>query len=123
MRWAKEDAVKDIEVRLDRTLAGLESHRELVLAEEAERRSKADADTDERDTTDKTEKPVERQKIQRTYDFEALRKKYIEDAEKAISRIEETFETTGLPKNQKYIAVPPRSVTVLVGEKFIAGEE
>ena len=59
---------------------------------------------------------------QRTYDFEALRKKYIADAEKAASRIEEAFETTDFPKNQKYIPVPPRSVTVLIGEKYKAGE-
>ena len=119
MRWAKADALRDIEVRLARTLAGLEAHRELVLAEEAERAEKAEKDTEK---TEKAEKPAERQKNRRTYDFEALRKKYIADAEKAASRIEEAFETTDFPKNQKYISVPPRSVTVLIGEKYKAGE-
>ena len=111
MRWAKEDALRDIEVRLTRTLAGLEAHRELVLAEEAERVEKSEKDT-------KTpQKTAERKKNRRLYDFEALRKKYIADAEKAVSRIEEAFETTDFPKNQKYIPVPPRSVTVLIGEQ------
>ena len=116
MRWAKEDALKDIAVRLERTLAGLEAHRELVLAEEAERSAETEPDTE------KPGKPAERPKIRRTYDFEALREKYIADAEKAAARIEETFETTEFPKNQKYIAVPPRSVTILTGGKFTAGE-
>ena len=116
MRWAKEDALKDIAVRLERTLAGLEAHRELVLAEEAERAAETEPDTE------KPGKPAERPKIRRTYDFEALREKYIADAEKAAARIEETFETTEFPKNQKYIAVPPRSVTILTGGKFTAGE-
>ena len=116
MRWAKEDALKDIAVRLERTLAGLEAHRELVLAEEAERAAENEPDTE------KPGKPAERPKIRRTYDFEALREKYIADAEKAAARIEETFETTEFPKNQKYIAVPPRSVTILTGGKFTAGE-
>jgi hypothetical protein len=40
----------------------------------------------------------------------------------AVSRIEEAFETSDFPKNQKYIAVPPRSVTVLVGGKTEDGE-
>ncbi|MBQ3407181.1 MAG: hypothetical protein IJH11_08060, partial [Lachnospiraceae bacterium] len=116
MRWAKEDALKDIAVRLERTLAGLEAHRELVLAEEAERAAETEPDTE------KPGKPAERPKIRRTYDFEALREKYIADAEKAAARIEETFETTEFPKNQKYIAIPPRSVTILTGGKFTAGE-
>ena len=116
MRWAKEDALKDIAVRLERTLAGLEAHRELILAEEAERTAENEPDTE------KTEKPAERPKIRRTYDFEALREKYIADAERAAARIEETFETTEFPKNQKYIAVPPRSVTILTGGKLTAGE-
>jgi hypothetical protein len=128
MRWAKADALRDIEVRLARTLAGLEAHRELVLAEEAELGAKAEKDAEktekaEKDTekTEKAEKPAERQKNRRTYDFEALRKKYIADAENAVSRIEEAFETTDFPKNQKYIPVPPRSVTVVIGEIFKAG--
>ncbi len=116
VRWAKEDALKDIAVRLERTIAGLEAHRELVLAEEADRRAKAETDTE------KTEKAAERPKNGRTFDFEALRKKYIADAERAAARIEATFETADFPKNQKYIAVPPRSVTVLIGEKNEAGE-
>ena len=125
MRWAKEDALRDIEVRLARTLAGLEAHRELVLAEEAERGAKAEKDAEKTEKAEKpenAEKPAERQKNRRTYDFEALRKKYIEDAEKAAARIDEAFETTDFPKNQKYIPVPPRSVTVLTGEKFKAGD-
>ena len=125
MRWAKEDALRDIEVRLARTLAGLEAHRELVLAEEAERGAKAEKDAEKTEKAEKpenAEKPAERQKNRRTYDFEALRKKYIEDAEKAAARIDEAFETTDFPKNQKYIPVPPRSVTVLTGEKVKAGE-
>jgi chromatin remodeling complex protein RSC6 len=125
MRWAKEDALRDIEVRLARTLAGLEAHRELVLAEEAERVEKAEKDAEKTEKAEKAEnaeKPAGRQKSRRTYDFEALRKKYIADAENAVSRIEEAFETTDFPKNQKYIPVPPRSVTVLIGEIFKAGE-
>ena len=116
VRWAKEDALKDIAVRLERTIAGLEAHRELVLAEEADRRAKAETDTE------KAEKKEERPKNGRKFDFEALRNKYIADAERAAARIEETFETADFPKNQKYIAVPPRSVTVLIGGKNEAGE-
>ena len=116
VRWAKEDALKDIAVRLERTIAGLEAHRELVLAEEADRRAKAETDTE------KAEKKAERPKNGRKFDFEALRNKYIADAERAAARIEETFETADFPKNQKYIAVPPRSVTVLIGGKNEAGE-
>ena len=76
----------------------------------------------EKTITEKSEKPAERPRSGRTFDFEALRVKYISDAEKAAARIEETFETTDFPKNQKYIAVPPRSVTVLIGGATEAGE-
>ena len=126
VRWAKEDALRDISVRLERTLAGLEAHRELVLREEAERMEKAKEETEKTKTeetkSEETEKPAERPRSGRTFDFEALRVKYISDAEKAAARIEETFETTDFPKNQKYIAVPPRSVTVLIGRATEAGE-
>ena len=120
VRWAKEDALRDISVRLERTLAGLESHRELVASEEAERTAKAEQDAEK--AGKEAAKTEERPKNGRTFDFEALRKKYIADAEMAVSRIEEAFETSDFPKNQKYIAVPPRSVTVLVGGKTEDGE-
>ena len=120
VRWAKEDALRDISVRLERTLAGLESHRELVASEEAERAAKAEQDAEK--AGKEAAKTEERPKNGRTFDFEALRKKYIADAEMAVSRIEEAFETSDFPKNQKYIAVPPRSVTVLVGGKTEDGE-
>ena len=120
VRWAKEDALRDISIRLERTLAGLESHRELVASEEAERAAKAEQDAEK--TGKEAAKTEERPKNGRTFDFEALRKKYIADAEMAVSRIEEAFETSDFPKNQKYIAVPPRSVTVLVGGKTEDGE-
>lgn len=128
VRWAKEDALRDIEVRLARTLAGLEAHRELVLHEEAERREKVEKETEKTETeaekteaekteAGKTDKTLKRPGNGITYDFEALRKKYIADAERAAAKIEETFETTEFPKNQKYIAVPPRSVTILIGRE------
>ena len=120
VRWAKEDALRDISIRLERTLAGLESHRELVASEEAERAAKAEQDAEK--AGKEAAKTEERPKNGRTFDFEALRKKYIADAEMAVSRIEEAFETSDFPKNQKYIAVPPRSVTVLVGGKTEDGE-
>ena len=120
VRWAKEDALRDISVRLERTLAGLESHRELVASEEAERAAKAEQDAEK--AGKEAAKTEERPKNGRTFDFEALRKKYIANAEMAVSRIEEAFETSDFPKNQKYIAVPPRSVTVLVGGKTEDGE-
>lgn len=109
LRWAREDALKDIEVRLKRTIAGMESHRALVLAEEEELKRKAEEEAE-------AAAIPSRVATGREIDFEALREKYIHDAETAIKKIEETFETAEFPKNQKYIAVPPRSVTVLTAK-------
>ncbi len=147
VRWAKEDALDDLHTRLDRLLAGLESHRELVRMEEERQKAEelaaaakeaeegtgpADVEDPAGDAADGTEAadipagtdevkaPVPQ--IKRVPDFDALRAEYIRDAEAAAARIEESFETAEFPKNQKYIALPPRSVAVLVGRTDTSGE-